>query len=72
LSIYNALRAGGLLDDKKPYFDNTKPTKILAQVGTTAQLGCKVLNLNNHTVKKLLFRIIQSIKSFLYFNVWNM
>ena len=54
ISLYNALRAGGLFDDKKPYFDNTRPTKVTAQVGTTAQLSCKVFNLYNHTVSHLL------------------
>jgi hypothetical protein len=52
ISLYNALRAGGLFDDKKPYFDNTRPTKITAEVGTTAQLSCKVFNLYNHTVRR--------------------
>jgi hypothetical protein len=32
ISLYNALRSGGLFDDRKPYFDNTRPTKVTAQV----------------------------------------
>ncbi len=44
------MSVGGLFDDKKPYFDNTRPTKVTVQVGSTAQLSCKVFNLYNHTV----------------------
>ncbi len=37
---------------RAPFFDPSTPTKISAQIDSTAVLSCKVHNLGNHTVSK--------------------